>query len=60
MTKKTLGSILIVSGGMVWPIGLWLQLKPFPYIVIPHIFLIVPGVILRGSRIIQIIKNRKI
>ncbi|MBI3599795.1 MAG: hypothetical protein HY097_04025 [Nitrospinae bacterium] len=59
MNKKTLGLILIISGGLVWPVGLWLKFKPFPYILIPHILLIVPGVLLRGSHIIELIRKRK-
>ncbi|OGV98486.1 MAG: hypothetical protein A3I04_05420 [Nitrospinae bacterium RIFCSPLOWO2_02_FULL_39_110] len=59
MDKKTLGIILIISGGLVWPIGFWLKFKPFPYIVIPHILLIASGVLLRGSHIVKIIRRRK-
>lgn len=60
MNKKTLGLILIISGGLVWPVGFWLKLKPFPYILVPHIILIVPGVILRGSHIIELIKKKRV
>lgn len=59
MDKKTLGLILIISGGLIWPIGLWFKFKPFPDIIIPHIILIVSGGILKGNHIIKMIKREK-
>jgi len=59
MEREKLGTILIVLGVLAWPIGYILKLtmfpgiRPVPDILVPHLLGIVPGVYLRGSKILQ-------
>ncbi|MFQ5888266.1 MAG: hypothetical protein ACE5HY_06180 [Candidatus Hydrothermarchaeales archaeon] len=53
MEREKVGTILLVLGVLAWPVGLSLGVKPVPNILIPHLLGVIPGVYLRGSKIIK-------
>jgi hypothetical protein len=55
--REIIGTVLIFAGVLAWPIGLALNLRPAPDILIPHLMLVVPGVYLRGSKILRRIRR---
>ncbi|MBU2560197.1 hypothetical protein KKA03_04805 [archaeon] len=58
MDREKTGTILIIIGVLVWPIGvLILHWKPIPNVLIPHLCFVVPGVYLRGSKLLKRIKD---
>lgn len=51
MNKEKVGTILIIIGVLVWPIGvLILHWEPIPNVLIPHLCFVVPGAYLRGFK----------
>jgi hypothetical protein len=59
MKRETLGTILLILGILAWPVGLSLGVKPIPNILIPHLLGVVPGVYLRGSKILKKLSKGK-
>jgi hypothetical protein len=62
LDRKKLGTLLLVLGVLAWPVGFILirfgyNIKPVPDILIPHLLGVVPGVFLRGSKILERFKN---
>ena len=58
MDRQKTGTIMIILGVLFWPIGLFLlKWKPVPNILIPHLLLVIPGVYLRGSKILRKIRG---
>jgi hypothetical protein len=64
MDRKTAGTILLILGILVWPVGLWvlpaffdIRLEVFPYLLVPHLCGVIPGVYLRGSKILKKLKG---
>jgi hypothetical protein len=53
MEREKLGTILLVIGVLAWPVGLYLGVKPVPNILVIHLLGVVPGVYLRGSKILK-------
>ncbi len=54
MDKGKIGTILIIIGVLVWPVGLFvLHWEPVPNVLIPHLCFVVPGVYLRGSKLLK-------
>ncbi len=65
MDRKKLGTILLIAGVMVWPVG-WFILPIFgihlanvPDLLVPHLCGVIPGVYLRGSKILKKITGGK-
>ncbi|NOZ76944.1 MAG: hypothetical protein GXO65_04560 [Euryarchaeota archaeon] len=62
MDRKTAGTALIIIGVLVWPVGLWvlpafgIHPAPVPDLLVPHLCGVVPGVYLRGSKILKKLK----
>jgi len=50
--REKIGLAMLIIGGLLWPIGLSLGYDPFPDILIPHLLFVIPGVYLKGSRIL--------
>jgi hypothetical protein len=49
--REKTGTILIIMGVLVWPVGLYiLKWEPIPNVLIPHLLFVVPGVYLRGFK----------
>ena len=64
MEREKIGTILLILGILAWPIGLSLRsigypIRPVPDILVPHLLGVVPGVYLRGSKILRKLKERK-
>ncbi|MEE9593852.1 MAG: hypothetical protein V3V92_00465 [Candidatus Hydrothermarchaeales archaeon] len=57
--REKIGLAMIIIGGLIWPIGLSLGKEPVPDILIPHLLFVIPGVYLRGSRILSRIFKRR-
>jgi hypothetical protein len=53
MDRERLGTTLLILGILAWPIGLSLGVKPIPNILIFHLLGVIPGVYLRGSKILK-------
>lgn len=51
--RERIGMAMIIIGGLMWPIGLSLRLKPVPDILIPHLLFVIPGAYLKGGRIFK-------
>ncbi len=51
--REKIGLALIVIGVLIWPIGLALKLDPVPDILIPHLLFVLPGAVLKGSRLFR-------
>ncbi len=58
MERQKLGTILLILGILAWPLGYGLKVKPIPNILFFHLLFIIPGVYLRGSKILKKITNR--
>jgi len=58
MKQETAGLVLIILGALAWPVGLYVGLDPVPDILVPHLCLVLPGVYLRGSKILKRVKGR--
>jgi hypothetical protein len=62
LDRKKTGTILLVLGVLAWPVGFLLirlgfELRPVPDILVPHLLGVVPGVYLRGSKILERLKK---
>ncbi len=58
MERQKLGTILLILGVLAWPVGFFLigqghDIEPVPDILIFHLLGVVPGVYLRGSKILK-------
>ncbi|RMF89184.1 MAG: hypothetical protein D6733_06815 [Methanobacteriota archaeon] len=53
MEREKIGTVLIILGILAWPVGLSLGIKPVPNILVPHLLGVIPGVYLRGSKILK-------
>ncbi len=63
MDKRSLGSLLIIAGVAVWPVGLFVLPKfgvilPVRRLLMAHLVLVIPGALLRGSRILALIRRK--
>jgi hypothetical protein len=63
MEREKLGTILLILGVLAWPVGFFLisqgfDIKPVPDILVPHLLGVVPGVYLRGSKILRKIRKQ--
>lgn len=63
MDRRSLGSLLIIAGVAVWPIGLFVLplfgiVLPVRRILLAHLVLVIPGALLRGSRILALIRGK--
>lgn len=59
MKREKTGTILIILGVLAWPVGLFiLKWEPVPNVLIPHLCLVIPGVYLRGSKIMKKLKGQ--
>jgi len=59
MKQETTGLALIILGALAWPVGLYMGLEPVPNILVPHLCLVLPGVYLRGSKIVKRFKGER-
>jgi hypothetical protein len=65
MEREKVGTVLLILGVLAWPVGYFFKLtlfpniKPVPDILIPHLLGVVPGVYLRGSKILRRFKQKK-
>ena len=59
MQRARIGTILIIIGVMVWPVGLYvLKWEPIPVVLFFHLLFVVPGAYLRGfKRLKKLIKR---
>ena len=57
MDRRRLGLALLVLGGLIWPVGLYLGFQP-RQILGPHLLLVLGGVYLRGSKIIRRLRDQ--
>jgi hypothetical protein len=57
MKQETIGILLIILGVLAWPVGLYAGFEPVPNILVPHLCLVLPGVYLRGSKILKRVKG---
>ncbi len=59
MDRKSLGTVLLILGILAWPIGYVLKatvfpgIRPVPDILVPHLLGVIPGVFLRGSKVLK-------
>ncbi len=59
MEREKIGTALLILGVLAWPVGFLLKatvlpgIRPVPDILIPHLLGVVPGVYLRGSKILK-------
>jgi len=59
MEREKIGTILLILGVLAWPVGFGLKatllpgIQPVPDILVPHLLGVVPGVYLRGSKILK-------
>ncbi len=59
MDRKRFGTLLLVLGVLAWPIGYVLKatvfpdIRPVPDILVPHLLGVIPGVFLRGSKVLK-------
>jgi hypothetical protein len=52
MDRKKIGTLLLILGILAWPIGF--ALEKAPTTILPfHLLGVIPGVILRGSKILK-------
>ena len=58
MERQKLGMILIILGALAWPVGFILHVKPIPNILFFHLLFIIPGVYLKGSKILKKIQKK--
>ncbi len=58
MERQKLGMILIILGVLAWPVGYILNVKPIPNILFFHLLFIIPGVYLKGSKILKKIQKK--
>jgi len=56
MKRRTAGTILLILGVLAWPVGFALK-KPTAVILPFHLLGVVPGVLLRGSKILNRLKK---
>lgn len=63
MDRARIGTVLLVLGVLAWPVGLVLKatvfpdIRPVPDILVPHLLGVVPGVLLRGSKVLNHFKS---
>lgn len=57
MDRRRFGLALLVVGGLVWPLGLYLGFQP-QQILGPHLILVLSGVYLRGSKILRRLRHQ--
>ncbi len=57
MDRRRLGLILIILGVLAWPVGIFLEIET-SYTLTAHLCGVIPGVILRGSRILKKLKEK--
>lgn len=59
MEREKIGTMLLILGILAWPVGFGLKatvmpgIRSVPDILIPHLLGVVPGVYLRGSKILK-------
>jgi hypothetical protein len=54
-----IGLVLILLGASVWPIGLYVLDRPaFPDCLVPHLCLVIPGVVLRRWEFLKRVGRR--
>ena len=64
MSKRQLGTVLLVLGLLVWPLGWWVlplfgvDLPTVPHLLAAHLAGVVPGVMLRGSKILSWLRKQ--
>jgi hypothetical protein len=52
--REKTGTVMIIIGVLVWPIGLFiLHWEPIPYVLIPHLCFVIPGAYLRGFKVLK-------
>lgn len=57
MDRRKLGLILIILGVLAWPVGIFLEIET-SYTLTAHLCGVIPGVILRGSRIFRKLRDK--
>ncbi|MFO7967330.1 MAG: hypothetical protein R6U44_07005 [Archaeoglobaceae archaeon] len=57
MDRRKIGLILIILGVLAWPVGIFLEVETL-YTLIAHLCGVIPGVILRGSRILAKLREK--
>ena len=63
MDRVRIGTVLLILGVLAWPIGFVLKatvfpgIQPVPDILVPHLLGVVPGVFLRGSKVLNRFKS---
>ncbi|GBE17571.1 hypothetical protein BMS3Abin16_00154 [archaeon BMS3Abin16] len=63
MDRERVGTMLLVLGVLAWPLGFVLKATVFPGIrsvpdiLVPHLLGVVPGVFLRGSRFLKLLRR---
>ena len=64
MTRRRLGTTLLIIGVSVWPLGWWvlplfgIDLPTVPHLLVAHLAGVIPGVILRGSKILALLRRQ--
>lgn len=59
MKKKDVGLVLIIIGVLMWPLGHFLEWTPIPNTLSLHLLFVIPGVFLRGSKILRKLRGSK-
>ncbi|MFP3946695.1 MAG: hypothetical protein ACLFVI_07305 [Archaeoglobaceae archaeon] len=57
MDRRKIGLVLIILGVLAWPIGIFLGVET-SYTLAAHLCGVIPGVILRGSKILKKIREK--